>query len=39
MDAKEAASRILGHKADVMTRCSLHRVLRACIEASALQVF
>jgi predicted nucleotidyltransferase len=39
MDVKAAASRILGHKADVMTRRSLHRVLRARIEASALQVF
>ncbi len=39
MDLKEAASRILGHKADVMTRRSLHRALRDSIEASALQVF
>jgi hypothetical protein len=39
MDVKEAASRILGRRADVMTRRSLHRVLRARIEASALQVF
>jgi uncharacterized protein len=39
MDVKEAASRILGCKADIMTRRSLHRVLRERIEASALQVF
>jgi predicted nucleotidyltransferase len=32
-------SRILGRKADIMTRDSLHRVLRSRIEASALQVF
>ncbi|MFZ0887992.1 MAG: nucleotidyltransferase domain-containing protein [Candidatus Binataceae bacterium] len=39
MDVKDAAARILGHKADIMTRRSLHRVLRERIEASALQVF
>ena len=39
MDVMEAAGRILGHKADVMTRASLHPVLRERIEASALQVF
>lgn len=39
MDVKDAASRILGCKADIMTRRSLHRVLRERIEASALQVF
>src|SRR5580698_10092174 len=39
IDVQEAASRILGCKADVMTRRSLHRVLRQDIEASALQVF
>jgi uncharacterized protein len=39
IDLKEAASRILGRKADIMTRRSLHRVLRDRIEASALQVF
>jgi predicted nucleotidyltransferase len=39
MDVKEAASRILGRKADIMTRRSLHRVLRDKIEASARQVF
>ena len=39
LDLREAASRILGCKADVMTRRSLHRVLRKDIEASALQVF
>jgi predicted nucleotidyltransferase len=39
MDVKERASEILGRKADIMTRDSLHRVLRKRIEASALQVF
>jgi uncharacterized protein len=39
MDVRDAAARILGHKADVMTRRSLHPVLRGGIEASALQVF
>lgn len=39
MDVKEAAARILGRKADIMTRRSLHPVLRERIDASALQVF
>jgi len=39
MDLKEQTSRILGRKADIMTRDSLHKVLRERIEASALQVF
>lgn len=39
MDVKERASAILGRKADIMTRDSLHKVLRSGIEASALQVF
>jgi uncharacterized protein len=39
MDVKETASRILGGKVDIMTRRSLHRVVRDDIEASALQVF
>jgi uncharacterized protein len=39
MDVKEAASRMLGCKADIMTRRSLHPVLRKQIEASARQVF
>ena len=39
MDVKEAATRILGRKADIMTRDSLHRALRRRIEASAVQVF
>jgi predicted nucleotidyltransferase len=39
MDVKDAAARILGHKTDIMTRRSLHRVLRERIEASAPQVF
>jgi predicted nucleotidyltransferase len=39
MDVRDAAARILGHSTDVMTRASLHPVLRPQIEASALQVF
>jgi len=39
MDVKDAAARILGRKTDIMTRRSLHPVLRERIEASALQVF
>jgi uncharacterized protein len=39
MDLKEEASRILGRKVDIMTRDSLHKVLRSRIEAAALQVF
>jgi predicted nucleotidyltransferase len=39
MDVKERAAEILGRAADVMTRNSLHPVLRKRIEASALQVF
>ena len=39
MDVKDAAVRILGRKTDIMTRRSLHPVLRERIEASALQVF
>jgi hypothetical protein len=39
IDVKEAATRILGCRADVMTRRSLHRVLCKGIEASAAQVF
>lgn len=39
MDVQELTSQILGHKADVMTRGSLHPILRRRIEADALQVF
>jgi uncharacterized protein len=39
MDVKDAAARILDRKTDIMTRDSLHRVLRRQIEADALQVF
>jgi uncharacterized protein len=39
MDVKEAAARILGRKTDIMTRRSLHPVLRERIEASALKIF
>jgi predicted nucleotidyltransferase len=39
MDVTAATTRILGRKADIMTRRSLHPILRARIEASAQQVF
>jgi len=39
MDVKELAASILGRKADVMTRDSLHPVLRKRIEESAVLVF
>jgi hypothetical protein len=39
MDVKERATSILRCKTDIMTRRSLHPVLRERIEASALQVF
>jgi hypothetical protein len=39
MGVKAAAARILGRKADIMTRRSLHPVLRERIEASAQRVF
>lgn len=39
MDIKERASEILGCRADIMTRDSLHKLLRHRIEASAVQIF
>ena len=39
IDVKEYAASILGRKADVMTRHSLHKALRQKIEASAVRVF
>ena len=39
MEVKETAARILGRKTDIMTRRSLHPILRERIEESALQVF
>jgi uncharacterized protein len=39
MDVKDRASSILGRRADIMTRDSLHKVLREGIEAAALKVF
>ena len=39
MDVKDYAARILGRKTDIMTRGSLHRMLRPQIEASAVRVF
>ncbi|WP_294535201.1 nucleotidyltransferase domain-containing protein [uncultured Rhodoblastus sp.] len=39
MDVKDFAAHILGRKTDIMTRDSLHKILRPAIEASAVQVF
>ena len=39
MEVKEQTARILGRPADIMTRDSLHYLIRARVEASALQVF
>ena len=39
MEVKERAADILGHKADIMTRASLHPVLKKRIEESAMLVF
>jgi predicted nucleotidyltransferase len=39
MDVKERAASILGHKAEIMMRNSLHSGLRKRIEESALLVF
>jgi predicted nucleotidyltransferase len=39
MDVKERATRILGCKTDIMTRCSLHPVLRERIETAAVRAF
>jgi predicted nucleotidyltransferase len=39
MELKERTARILGRKADIMTRDSLHKTLRQRVEASAVRVF
>jgi predicted nucleotidyltransferase len=39
IDVKEMAQAILGHPADIMTRGSLHPVLRKRIEDAAVLVF
>jgi predicted nucleotidyltransferase len=39
MEVKEQAARILGRETDIMTRDSLHKILRQRIEASAVRVF
>ncbi len=39
MDVKDRARAILGGKADIMTRDSLHKTLREGIEAAAVRVF
>lgn len=39
MDVKDAAARILGRRTDIMTRDSIHKLLRARIEAAAVPVF
>ncbi len=39
MDVKDKAATILNKKTDIMTRDSLHHVMREAIEKSAVQVF
>jgi predicted nucleotidyltransferase len=39
MDVKDDAAALLDTKTDIMTRDSLHKVLRSKIEASAIRVF
>jgi predicted nucleotidyltransferase len=39
MDVKETAARILGQKTDIMTRGSIHRVIKDRVIATAMQVF
>ena len=39
MDVKEYAASILGGKTDIMTRDSLHKVLREKIKSTAVRVF
>ena len=39
MDVKAYAAEILGQKTDIMTRDSMHKMLRPTIEASAVRVF
>lgn len=39
IDVKERASHILGRRADIMTRASLHPALKQRIEETAVQVF
>jgi predicted nucleotidyltransferase len=39
MDVADLAAKILGGQADIMTRDSIHELLRPGIEASALSVF
>ena len=39
MDVQAYAARLLGRKTDIITRDSLHKLLRPAIEASAARVF
>jgi len=39
MEVKETTARILGCNTDIMTRDSIHKLLRAKVEASAVPVF
>ncbi len=39
MDVKEAVASILGRNTDIMTRDSIHKLLRERIEATAVPVF
>ncbi len=39
MDVKATAARILGRKADIVTRDSIHKALRTSVEADVIPVF
>lgn len=39
MEVKERTARILGQSTDMMTRRSLHPLIRAQVESTALQIF
>jgi uncharacterized protein len=39
MDVKEFAAQVLGRRTEIMTRASLHPVLREQIQGSALRMF
>ena len=39
MEVKERTTRILGRRTDIMTRASLHPMIRERVEASAVRVF
>ncbi len=39
MEVKEAAARILGRRTEIMTRDSIHKRIRARVEADAVPIF